>query len=350
MTGTGMSMLLDLLKKKTSFDTQFPASATVSAAAASFAFSGTSIGSRFLLSVPRIPVAYCDAGAELPDGFIPSGPSILSGKVLPSVDFFPSHSNKKKGSGIGLRPDSLDYTSKQYHIELKPLFSALEWRQLGLTSLRSFLLYYLPLLEPSLNSEENDDDFLEDVREGRQVDLVVPFRKSVKQIVKETTVVTTRRVLERAAVHYFSQRMAWKLLKDVPKSAVRKSLRGMPTSVYFFRVSRTTFRGHFLGVAASWIVQVGIEVYRFFRRLLKTEEEGQKVEVDTSEEVKLLGKKVTGVTIRCSASLVFASVGAGIGATLIRPSTGQWIGCALGDLAGPIVVSVILDKYLPGNV
>lgn len=29
----------------------------------------------------------------------------------------------------------------------------------------------------------------------------------------QTTVVTTRRVLERIAVHYASQRMAWKLLK-----------------------------------------------------------------------------------------------------------------------------------------
>ncbi|KAJ4828678.1 hypothetical protein Tsubulata_022612 [Turnera subulata] len=356
MTGTGISMLLDLFRKNPSFYSHFPASATVSAAAASFAFSGTAIGSRFLLScpnsvtvnasVPRIPVAYCDAGAELPDVFIPSDPAILSGKVFPTDDFVASDSNKKKASEVYLRDDSVDYVPKQYNLELKPLFSALEWRQLGLTCLRSFLMYYLPLLEPSLKTEEDDDDFLQDVEEGRRVDLVVPFQKSVKQIVRETTVVTTRRVLERVAVHYCSQRMAWKLLKDVRKSAMRKSQRGMPTSVYFFNVSRTTFRGHCLGVAASWIVQVGIEVYRFCRRLLKTEEESDIVEVETSQEVKLLGKKVTGVTIRCGASLVFASIGAGVGAILIRPSTGQWIGCALGDLAGPIVVSVLVDKYL----
>lgn len=49
-------------------------------------------------------------------------------------------------------------------------------------------------------------------------------------------------------------------------------------------------------------------------------------DLDKPERLKLLGKKVTGATVRCSASLVFASIGAGIGATLFRPSAGQWIG------------------------
>lgn len=49
-------------------------------------------------------------------------------------------------------------------------------------------------------------------------------------------------------------------------------------------------------------------------------------EIDTPQKLKLLGKNVSGTTIRCGASLIFASIGAGIGATLIRPSMGQWIG------------------------
>ncbi|KAJ0751369.1 hypothetical protein HanLR1_Chr05g0192721 [Helianthus annuus] len=139
--------------------------------------------------------------------------------------------------------------------------------------------------------------------------------------------VTTRRVLERLAVHHFSQRAAWKLLKDVPKSAMRKANRGMPIHTYFFCVSRTTFRGHFLGVAASWLVQVGIECYRFARDVFKSnQEEAVDVDFDQSERVKVLGKKVYGVTVRCGASLVFASIGAGIGATLFRPSSGQSVG------------------------
>jgi len=236
----------------------------------------------------------------------------------------------------------LKYRTKEYYIELKPLFSAFELRAFAMTSLRSFLMFYLPLLEPRSNVEEDDDEFLQDTQEERHVDLVVPLKKSVKQIIREITVVTTRRVLERMAVHYVSQRMAWKLLKDVPKSAVRKAGRGMPTAVYFFSICRTTFRGHFLGVAATWLVQVGIEIYRYFSSMIKEDRD----DVDKAERVKLLTKKVSCATVRCGASLIFASIGAGLGATFFRPSAGQWIGCAAGDLAGPIIVSVCVEKVL----
>ncbi|KAJ6754078.1 ISOPENTENYL-DIPHOSPHATE DELTA-ISOMERASE [Salix purpurea] len=317
----GIAVVLDLLSRKN--PSSYPTHFSASAAAASIAASATPFAARFLFGQPRIPVAYCDAGAALSD------------------DYF---SNIQRASADIFQKGSLKYTTKEYYIELKPLFSAFEWKQLAMTSLRSFLMFYLPLLEPSSNTEEDDDDFLQDAHEVQRVDLVVPFQKSVKQIIRETTVVTTRRVLERLAVHHISQRMAWKLLKDVPKSAMRKAERGMPKMVYFFRVCRSTFRGHFLGVAASWLVQVGIEFYRFFSHLTKPEEESNNV--DKSEQVKILGKKVTGVTVRCGASLVFASIGAGVGATLFRPSRGQWIGCAVGDLAGPVIVSICLEKVL----
>ncbi|XP_065862575.1 uncharacterized protein [Euphorbia lathyris] len=319
----GVAIVLDLLRKNPHcYSSQISASTAVSAAAASIAAAGTPFASRFLFGNSRIPVAHCDAGAVLSDDYI---------------------SNIRKASGDIFQHDSLKYTTKEYYFDLKPLFSAFEMKQLAITSLRSFLLFYLPLLEPNSNADEDDDDFLQDAPEDRHIDLVVPFKKSVKQIARETTVVTTRRILERLAVHYVSQRMAWKLLKDVPKSAVRKAERGMPAYLYIFRVSRTTFRGHFLGVGASWLIQVGIEVYRFFSRLAKSEEENHNVD---KEQVTILGKKITGVTLRCGASLVFASVGAGIGATLIRPSTGQWIGCLIGDLAGPVLVSFCLEKVL----
>lgn len=225
------------------------------------------------------------------------------------------------------------------------MLSAFYWRNFALTSLRSLLLFYLPLLEPHAKMEDDDEDcelcyddedFLQDSQEEQRVDLITPLKKSAKQICRETTVVTTRRVLERLAVHYVSQRMAWKLLKDVPRSAVRKAGRGMPTLVYIYSVTRTTFRGHCLGVLASWIVQVGIDICRLFRSK----------DDDTEEKVRLLGKKVYIATVRCGASLVFASIGAGIGASFLRPSTGQWIGCAIGDVAGPVIVSMCLEKVL----
>lgn len=52
-----------------------------------------------------------------------------------------------------------------------------------MTSMRSFLMFYLPLLEPRAEMED-DEDFLEEDQE-HPVDLVVPFKKSVKQIIRE---------------------------------------------------------------------------------------------------------------------------------------------------------------------
>lgn len=46
-------------------------------------------------------------------------------------------------------------------------------------------MFYLPLLEPDMSTEDDDDDFPQDSPEQRRLDLVVPFKKSVKQIVRE---------------------------------------------------------------------------------------------------------------------------------------------------------------------
>nr|KJB81499.1 hypothetical protein B456_013G153800 [Gossypium raimondii] len=309
----GIAILLDLYRKNPSFCSQqsfhssgfFSASAAAASAAATVV-AGTPFASRFLFGNPK--VSHCDAAAAFPEDYI-SNVQRLSEDIVKNVK--------------NLKNDALKYAVKEYKVELKPLYSAFELRPFAMTTLRSFLTFYLPLLEPATNVEEDDEDFLQDTPKELHVDLVVPFKKSVKQIIRETTVVTTRRVLERLAVIYVSQRMAWKLLKDVPKSAVRKSQRGLPTTVYFFRVSRTTFRGHLLGVVAAALVQTGIEIYRCFCRKTNSEESD---EVNLTEQTKLLGKKISGITIRCGASLIFASIGAGIGAVLFRPSVGQWIG------------------------
>lgn len=67
-------------------------------------------------------------------------------------------------------------------------------------------------------------------------------------------------------------------------------------------------------------MQVGIDMWRFFKS--KQDDDTP----DRSQKVKLLGRKISIVTVRCGASLVFASIGAGIGAMMFRPTTGQWIG------------------------
>ncbi|CAF1762242.1 hypothetical protein Bca4012_044861 [Brassica carinata] len=327
----GIAIVLDLLNKSHNKHA-FHSSSSLSSAAAVSAFASAPFASRFLFGSFEPRVAYCDAAAAIDDDYLAA-------------------IRKMSADTLQLQtPTYIPTSSKVYNIQPKPLFSAFEFRALAMTTVRSLLMFYLPLLEPKPASED-DDDFLNNAAEElRGADLIVPLKKSVKQIARETTVVTTRRVLERLAISYVSQRMAWKLLKDVPQSTLRKAGRGWPTHVYIYKVSQTTLRGHFLGIAASWTVQVGIEIYRCVNRYVKPKpEEVDEEQVEIAEQAKDLGNKVVGITVRCGASLVFAAIGAGICSCLMRPSTGQWIGCALGDLAGPMVVSICLQKTLQAD-
>ncbi|CAH8355242.1 unnamed protein product [Eruca vesicaria subsp. sativa] len=333
----GIAIVLDLLKKSHNSHRIHSSSLSPASAAAVSAAASAPFASRFLFGSFEPRVAYCDAAAAAAG---------IDGDYIAAV-------RRMSVDSLQLQAPPPTYipSSKVYNIQQKPLFSAFEFRALAMTTVRSLLMFYLPLLEPKPASED-DDDFLNNVAEEppRRVDLIVPLKKSVKQIARETTVVTTRRVLERLAISYVSQRMAWKLLKDVPRSTLRKAGRGWPTHLYIYKVSQTTLRGHFLGVAASWTVQVGIEIYRcVFRYVKPEEEEGEGEQVVISEKAKDLGNKVVGITVRCGASLLFAAIGSGICSCLIRPSMGQWIGCALGDLAGPMVVSICLQKTLQAD-
>ncbi|KAJ8543667.1 hypothetical protein K7X08_025285 [Anisodus acutangulus] len=165
----GIAIVLDLLRKNPSFTGKtlhshgiFSAKLAAASVAATYPFAA-----RALFGNGAGRVAFCDAGTGFAEDYI---------------------SSIQSESIINFQYDSLKHSTKQYNLELKPLFSAFMWRNLALTSLRSFLLFYLPLLEPHANmDDEDDEDFLQDAVEDRRVDLVTPFKKSVKQIGREVT-------------------------------------------------------------------------------------------------------------------------------------------------------------------
>jgi hypothetical protein len=92
-----------------------------------------------------------------------------------------------------------------------------------------------------------------------------------------------------------------------------------------------TMTGHAVAIAASWLVQLIFDIYKcvwnVYRRKRKLEKGNTKgyYEVEVDELIKLW-RKVVGNTLKCGASLALASVGAGAGATIVRPALGQWIG------------------------
>jgi hypothetical protein len=105
-------------------------------------------------------VAYCDAGATA---------------VWDRTNGLQSSTHK----------DSLGLTTKEYILDVKPLFSAFKPKNLAMTSLRSFLLFYLPLLEPRAPAEEEDD--VVPAETEKPVDLATPFQNSIKQILREVS-------------------------------------------------------------------------------------------------------------------------------------------------------------------
>lgn len=77
-------------------------------------------------------------------------------------------------------------SSKEYNIQPKPVFSAFEFRSLAMTTVRSLLMFYLPLLPKT--APEDDEDFLNNGEEERRTDLIAPLKKSAKQIAREVSI------------------------------------------------------------------------------------------------------------------------------------------------------------------
>jgi hypothetical protein len=83
---------------------------------------------------------------------------------------------------------------------------------------------------------------------------------------------------------------------------------------------------HALGVAANWMVQLVLDIYRSISASLYVRtKDGKPVGLD-AKELKRLARRTVGNTLKGIASLLLASLGAGLGTVLIRPSTGTWIG------------------------
>lgn len=189
---SGIAVILDLLRKNPNFYSthtlhsfgSFSAKVAVSGAAASVLASYPFGFRAFLGSNNR--VAYCDAAATWNEDHISKDHDEHRFEDLD----IPKHVFEHYSL----------YNGKVYNVDLKPLSSAFHPRTFALTVLRSFLMYYLPLLEPRTALEDDDEDFLDDNVEDKRYDLVGPFYKSVNQIMRESAVITTRRVLEKLVV------------------------------------------------------------------------------------------------------------------------------------------------------
>lgn len=253
-----------------------------------------------------------------------------------------------------LKDDGIQYADKPYEISLKSIYSAFYPWQLSLTVSRALLVNFQPIVEALASqwkTQDEDEDEFEEEEELARIDYRGALVGTGWTVLRELTVVTTRRLLERFVVRHVSKRTAWKLLKDIPLSSQRKAGRRLLTSELLIAVTKTTFRAQLLGIAAGWLVQLLVDIFFCIRALYRRRRKlpaGSTVWFSQieREELVFLIRKTVGNTLKCGASLLLASIGSGLGVVLISSNWGQRIGCALGELLGGVAMSHVIDPWI----
>lgn len=242
------------------------------------------------------------------------------------------------------------YAEKTYDVPLKPIYSAFYPWQLTLTVSRALAVNFQPILEAyGPHWKPEDEDEFEEEEELPPIDYMAALTGTGWTVLRELTVGTTRRLLERFVVRRVSKRTAWKLLKDLPMSSQRKAERLLPRSRLFVAVTKTTFRGQLLGIAASWLVQLLLDIFFCIRAIYRQRRKlpaGFKGFAIEQDELAFLLRKTVGNTLKCGAALALASVGGSLGAVMIGSNWGQRIGCMLGELAGSVGMSHLIDPWI----
>ncbi|PWA81062.1 hypothetical protein CTI12_AA191170 [Artemisia annua] len=237
------------------------------------------------------------------------------------------------------------HDTKKYDIELKSVFSASQLRPFVLISFRSLLMFYLPLLESNLNDFANVSlyDLVDEhqgcglcctSQDGRQilgyaaswlVQVGIECYRYVRDISKSNQVDDINVDAKRKEEAKLPRQRVYYVTVWCCSSLVSASI-GSGITATLFRPSFGQFIRQILGYAASWLVQVGIECYRYVRDISKSNQvDDINVDAKHKEEAKLPRQRVYYVTVWCCSSLVSASIGSGITATLFRPSFGQFI-------------------------
>ncbi len=297
-----------------------------------------------------------------------------------------------------------------YSAEPAPVLSFLRARTLGLALLRHGLLAFAPLLERW--AEDLRDQELEWERRraaGEEVDADEelewpPFpdpepaaRAAARGIAWEGLVTTTRRLLEHAAAARAPPRLAWKLLKNVPESAVRKSRRflaarrdlaaggalaavtaprglgaaragGGSLAGYCGAVCRATARGNCMGYLAEFLARGALDAYLVFLRPLPRKVPPPPLGRKVWAFARCAAGNAISILLCFACASAFTSVGALAGEIILGgrggadvglPSEGSsrfvgavlpaYAGFALGDMLGAHLARPLVTRVRGGG-
>ena len=259
-------------------------------------------------------------------------------------------------AGGGGRAEAEGLRYKGHAVRQQPVHSFLRPRTLVASALRNFFLHFAPLLDQWGKAIEEAER--EHRGEGEVEWPPFPSTRAARAkfcagFCREGAVHTVRRVLEHGVAARASARTTWKLLKDVPRSAVRKARRAEGAlwtartgGAQVARVTRTAVRGNSLVTLADFIVRQATDFHLIFR-----EQAGLRA---PRQRALAYGKCTLGNALH--GGICLALVGACAGTLSLVPGPDFWpalpplAGMFLGDfvgaqVSGALVVRLCLAKH-----
>ncbi|KAK9844165.1 hypothetical protein WJX81_006672 [Elliptochloris bilobata] len=192
--------------------------------------------------------------ARLPDGYLP-----------PRLDTVPIRVSGKVGRQLSSGDCVVEYPVSQH---LVSVWSPFYPKNLAITALKNVVLQTLLFMESYMErvkqaeeAEGDSDGFVEELPPVPWRDVPRRGLSALWAFMREVATATVRRILEHRAAARLAPRLAWKLLKDVKESSLRKARRlTRPERVLRGWVS--TFRAMTLSYTADFIVSSAIDSCR----------------------------------------------------------------------------------------
>uniref|UniRef100_A0A061R7D1 Uncharacterized protein n=1 Tax=Tetraselmis sp. GSL018 TaxID=582737 RepID=A0A061R7D1_9CHLO len=192
---------------------------------------------------------------------------------------------------------------KHWTLEPKGVKSVFSYQNLALTVARGCLINISPVMDgwfrEVIEQERRAEERNQPAPELPPLpDLGAAKTAAYNGVIRDLNVQILRRWLEEECFAGLGARAAWKLLKDVKESAVRKARRGLPFLELSSRVFTTALRANALGYVAEAAVSQVVLLFRCWR----ARQRGAPKEAELSWLGRQTVLNLAGVSLRCVGS------------------------------------------------
>lgn len=253
------------------------------------------------------------------------------------------------------RQQSVSSSSQSLTAMKKPWALAFFPRQVVLTATRTMVLEAVCVLasyteqlaanevKAMNNCKEQGEEGGGDDGDADEKEIELPtmdafFIKCTWSTIKTMVVHTVNRTLESAAIYAFDERLAKKLIKDVSRSAFRKSQRHSSAWAVSSMILKTNAHSNILYQISLLLVDQSLLLFRTIKQSIKARKaktEAGRMAID--KEIHFW-RHFFRFFLRGGSCLVMGSIGASVG-TWIKPGNGTAVGFLLGDTIGNMLIT-----------